>query len=80
MIGRRPRKSLRRPHHGLTNTQMLAEVAKIVDTWKGVMPMARAAGGGMLNHIDCPMPMQTRHTKRMRSARLWGEGMTIADG
>ena len=32
MIGRRPRTSLRRPHHGLTNTQMLAEVAKMVDT------------------------------------------------
>jgi hypothetical protein len=32
MIGRRPRTSLRRPHHGLTNTQMVAEVAKIVDT------------------------------------------------
>ena len=32
MILRRPTTSLRRPHIGLMNTQMDAEVAKIVDT------------------------------------------------
>ena len=71
MIGRRPRRSLRRPHHGLTNTQSVAEVAKIVDTWNGVMPICRAAGGRMLNSIDWPMPMQTRqHEQQAQRARV----------
>src|SRR5262249_54089397 len=75
MIGRRPCTSLRRPHHGLTTTQMLAEVAKMVDTWNGVMPIARAAGGRMLNSIDCPMPMQTRQRNSVHSARACGDAM-----
>ena len=79
MIGRRPRTSLRRPHHGLTNTQMLAEVAKMVDTWNGVMPIERAAGGRMLNSIDCPMPMQTRQRNSRRRARACGEAMAIRE-
>ena len=32
ITGRRPATSLRRPHMGLRNTQIVAEVAKIVDT------------------------------------------------
>ena len=69
MTGRRPQTSLRRPHIGLTNTHRLAEVAKMVDTWNGEMPISRAAGGRMENSIDCPRPTQTRQTKRMRKAR-----------
>jgi len=61
--------SLRRPHIGLTNTQIDADVAKIVDTWNGEMPMARAAGGKMENSIDCPMPMHTRQPKSSAKPR-----------
>src|SRR5262245_51561157 len=69
MIGRRPTTSLRRPHHGDTNTQSVADVAKIVEMRNGVRPSSRAAGGNVEKSTDWPMPMHTRPTNRMRNAR-----------
>ena len=69
MIGRRPTTSLRRPHHGETNTQSVADVAKIVEMRNGVSPSSRAAGGSVESSTDWLMPMQTRPTNRMRNAR-----------
>ena len=66
---RRPVTSLRRPHIGLRKTQIDAETAKMVDTWNGLMPISRAAGGRMENSIDCPMPTQTRQVNSRAKAR-----------
>src|ERR1700687_4962435 len=74
MTLRRPATSLRRPHIGLTNTQMDADVAKIVDTWDGEIPMARAAGGRIEKSIDCPIPIHTRQTNSSRKARVCDGG------
>ena len=73
MTGRRPARSLRRPHAGLTNTHSEADVAKIVETWNGVMPISRDAGGRIENSIDCPMPTDTRHTKSSEMSRRNGD-------
>jgi hypothetical protein len=43
----------------------------LVEMRKGVRPSSRAAGGSVEKRIDCPMPTQTRPTKRMRKDRRW---------
>src|SRR4051812_9073797 len=73
ITGRRPAPSLRRPQAGLTNTHSDAEVAKMVETWNGVMPISRAAGGRIENSIDCPMPTETRQAKSRPKSRRKGD-------
>jgi hypothetical protein len=65
MTGRRPTRSLRRPHQGLATTQIVAEAAKMLAMRTGETPSSRAAGGSTANSIDCPMPMHTSDTKRI---------------
>ena len=47
----------------LMKTQIVADVAKMVETWNGDRPISRAAGGRITKSIACPIPTHTRQKK-----------------
>ncbi len=70
MTGLRPITSLRFPQKVLVSTQSAAESEKIIVVSNSLMPRSAAMGGNTAKTSVCPMPTDSRQTKRMRKARL----------
>ena len=70
MTGLRPITSLRLPQKVLVSTQSAAESEKIIVVSNSLMPRSAAMGGNTAKTSVCPMPTESRQTKRIRKARL----------
>ncbi len=73
----RPITSLRRPQKVLVRTQSAAESEKIIVVSNSLMPRSAAMGGSTAKTSVCPMPTESRQTKRMKKARLRSCGVVL---